>query len=105
MKETLNAHIKEIHPDKKNEKCFECKYESYQSSRLRAHIRSKHELEYKTCKYCKNDYKYLDEHVEQSHLEEAEKFNCNLCDYLTVGKERLNTHMQRNHKIRRGSYE
>jgi len=59
----LTAHIKEVHKDKKLENCSQCDYETHDNWRLKKHIKTTHELEYRTCPYCKNDYKYLENHI------------------------------------------
>ena len=98
-KGSLTVLIKEFHPEEKIEKCGRCKYETFQLDNLKVHIRNTHDGEYKTCNYCKNDYKYLDNHIIQSHFAEAVKFNCDICDYFSVGQGRLDSHIQRNHKL------
>ena len=60
--QNLTAHIAQVHKDKKAEKCDKCNYETYTAWSLKKHIKTTH-VEYKTCPYCKNDYKYLESHI------------------------------------------
>jgi len=80
--------------------CEQCAYKTTDSSNLKRHVKTKHEMVSYKCDQC--DYTSprkdtLKNHVEGRHMHDGASYLCDKCDYKTNRKKYLNVHIQTKH--------
>ena len=109
LKQNMKKHFRTFHEDdskKERLRCPHCEktFGPDSNHNLKKHIASKHEHKKLTCDTCKIDFTLPDAlvtHKKNKHgSEKGVKQNCDRCDYQTMTKQNLRTHIQRMHRDR-----
>jgi len=99
-KSGMKVHIRTMHLNVISFDCEQCEYVSKHQHAMKAHILAIHENVYQKCEQCDYEAKYktnILSHVKFAHRN-AEKLQCNLCEYQAPKQYLLNYHIEGMHE-------
>ena len=96
----LDRHANRAHGKAKVWSCEKCDFTTEGYKQLRQHVKSDHEKEEKTCKYCGEEFQgkfNLDRHVKQVH-QRVKDYACEECEYRAGTRWDLGLHVKQIHE-------
>ena len=100
-KPSLYLHVKHVHTGEKRP-CPKCSFSTRNAGTLRKHFVLRHTDSGETCSFCGNVYKNIKFHQKVSmcgrEVDDREKFPCQSCGKVVVGKQRLKKHIEQVHE-------